>query len=399
MFSHAAYKSYPAALLDRKRYDLLTQWLDKLTKHDLSQVDVSGCTDIDSGSTRSTSRRRSRSSPPSGTTGTLSIIPKDRAGAEINMRSWQVMYFQTFGVEPTPEDLEPEVDVIWPNFATGKLGHLRMADMFRRHFTGGDPSRFHALYGDAVSTDLMFLASKLRAAASRASSTASRSTRRCSPARTSSSRCRPACPTTWRGSSRRSCASWPASGSSSWARTTSCTSWPPRAWPAASRPCSPPDSAVAERRRREGHRAARPTGRSQCCEFFGVDRPAAWATACPRSRRCHMMCESGRYHVQPWVIPFVLRPRHQRAATRAKACRSGRAAFYDPAATATGAGSCRATRSSSATSRCSCGRTHRPHRARHRALQREAGRHDRITCAATQQLQHEAIDFLKGIDS
>ena len=42
-----------------------------------------------------------------------------------------------------------------------------MADMFRRHFTGGDPSRFHALYGDAVSTDLMFLASKLRAAASR----------------------------------------------------------------------------------------------------------------------------------------------------------------------------------------------------------------------------------------
>ena len=57
--------------------------------------------------------------------------------------------------------------MIWPNFSSGKLGHLRMAAMLREHFTGGDPSRFHALYGDAVSTDLMFLASKLRAAASR----------------------------------------------------------------------------------------------------------------------------------------------------------------------------------------------------------------------------------------
>ena len=109
----------------------------------------------------------------------------------------------------------PTVDVIWPNFASGKLGHLRMADMLRRNFTGGDPSRFHALYGDAVSTDLMFLASKLRAAgvARRARPDRDRS-RRCWPARTSSRRCRPACPTTWPRSSRRSCASWPASGCS-----------------------------------------------------------------------------------------------------------------------------------------------------------------------------------------
>ena len=42
-----------------------------------------------------------------------------------------------------------------------------MAAMLKREFTGGDESRFHALYSDAISTDLMFLASKLRAAASR----------------------------------------------------------------------------------------------------------------------------------------------------------------------------------------------------------------------------------------
>ena len=82
MFSHAAFKSYPAALLDRKRYDLLTAWLDKLTKHDLSQVDVSGCTDIDAWIDALDEQTPLEVITSSGTTGTLSIIPKDRAGAD-----------------------------------------------------------------------------------------------------------------------------------------------------------------------------------------------------------------------------------------------------------------------------------------------------------------------------
>src|SRR5215211_5617078 len=118
LFSHAAYKSYPAALLDKRRYDQLTRWLDKLTKHDLSQVDVSGCTDIDSWIDALDEQTPLEVITSSGTTGTLSIIPKDKRGAEVNMGNWRVMYFQTFGVEPRPEDLDPQVDVIWPNFAS-----------------------------------------------------------------------------------------------------------------------------------------------------------------------------------------------------------------------------------------------------------------------------------------
>ena len=47
MFSHTAFKSYPAVLIDKKRFDLMTKWLDKLTSNDLSEVDTSGCTGID----------------------------------------------------------------------------------------------------------------------------------------------------------------------------------------------------------------------------------------------------------------------------------------------------------------------------------------------------------------
>src|ERR1700758_5432705 len=47
MFSHTAFKSYPSALIDKKRFDLMTKWLDKLTSYDLSNVHTTGCTSID----------------------------------------------------------------------------------------------------------------------------------------------------------------------------------------------------------------------------------------------------------------------------------------------------------------------------------------------------------------
>ena len=60
MFSHTAFKSYPSALIDKKRFDLMTKWLDKLTSYDLSNVDTTGATASTTGSTASTSRPRCR---------------------------------------------------------------------------------------------------------------------------------------------------------------------------------------------------------------------------------------------------------------------------------------------------------------------------------------------------
>src|ERR1700751_4877605 len=166
-FSHTAFKSYPAALIDGKRFDLMTKWLDKLTSHDLSQVDTKGCNTIDEWIDRLDEQTPLEVITSSGTTGTLSIIPKDKHGAREGMVLWKICLFQTFGNEPTYDELNPAVDVIWPNYAKGKLGHLRIANMIKRGFTGGDESKFHALYPGAIDTDLMFLASKMRVAASR----------------------------------------------------------------------------------------------------------------------------------------------------------------------------------------------------------------------------------------
>jgi len=47
LFPHTVFKSYPASLLDKKRFDLMTKWLGKVTSYDLSTVDTRGCDSID----------------------------------------------------------------------------------------------------------------------------------------------------------------------------------------------------------------------------------------------------------------------------------------------------------------------------------------------------------------
>src|SRR6201998_3501323 len=106
-FSHTAFKSYPAALVDKKRFDLMTKWLDKLTSYDLSNVDTAGCTGIDDWIERLDAQTPLEVITSSGTTGTISILPKDKRGAEQGMTLWKICLFQTFGHEPTDNELNP----------------------------------------------------------------------------------------------------------------------------------------------------------------------------------------------------------------------------------------------------------------------------------------------------
>ena len=82
MFSHTAFKSYPSALIDKKRFDLMTKWLDKLTSYDLSNVDTQGCNSIDDWIDRLDEQTPLQVITSSGTTGTISILPKDKRGAD-----------------------------------------------------------------------------------------------------------------------------------------------------------------------------------------------------------------------------------------------------------------------------------------------------------------------------
>ena len=398
MLSHTAFKSYPAALIDGKRFDLVTSWLDKLTSHALSHVDTVGCTGIDEWIDRLDEQTPLEVITSSGTTGTLSIIPKDKHGAREGMELWKICLFQTFGKEPTEAELNPDVDVIWPNFAGGKLGHLRIAAMIKRGFTGGDESRFHPLYPGAIDTDLMFLASKMRAAASRGEldrlvidpALAARKDEFIAMQ-----------------------ARQPEELDAFFKEITE-TLRDKRVFMIGTynvmydvarsglergvRNVFAPDSVILTGGGTKGF-VLPDTYMDTIHEFLGVDRIQEGYGFSEQSA-FHWACSEGRYHVQPWVIPFVLDPDTSEPLPRT-GVQTGRAAVHDVLLKAHwGAVISGDEVTIDWDLRCPCGQTSV-------AFEHDIVRYsdkrgvedDRITCAATHEVHNEAVQFMAAFES
>ncbi|MCW2794995.1 hypothetical protein [Nocardioides sp.] len=398
LFSHTAFKSYPAALIDNKRFDLMTQWLNKVTSHDLSHVDTEGINSIDEWIDRLDETTPLEVITSSGTTGTLSIIPKDKDSATQGMILWRMCLFQTFGKEPTPEELNPVVEVIWPNFASGKLGHLRIASMLKKSFTGGDESKFHPLYTDAIDTDLMFLASKMRAAASRGEL----DRLVIDPALTARK-------DEFIAMQLRQ----PEELAAFFERLTTelrgrrvfmigtynlMYDIAKAGLDRGIKDVFAKDSAILTGGGAKGF--VLPDNYMDVIrEFLGVDKIQE-GYGFSEQNAFHWACDEGRYHVQPWVIPFVLHPDTSEPLPR-KGVQVGRAAVYDVLNKSHWGGVISGDEVTIDWDlECPCGRTSV-------AFEHEIMRYsekqgvddDRITCAATQEVHNEAVNFMKEFES
>jgi hypothetical protein len=396
LFSHTAFKSYPAALIDKKRFDLMTAWLDKLTSYDLSHVDTNGCNSIDEWIDRLDQQTPLEVITSSGTTGTLSIIPKDKRGAEEGMQIWKICLFQTFGTEPTERQLNPSVEVIWPNFAGGKLGHLRIASMIKRGFTGGDETKFHPLYSGSVDTDLMFLASKMRAAASRGEL----DRLEIDPALAAR-----------KDEFIAMQARQPQELDAFFTRITEelrgkrvfMTSTFSLMYDIAKaglergiKEVFAKDSAVLTGGGMKG--IVLPADfMDVITEFLGVDRIQV-GYGFSEASTFHWACEEGRYHVMPWVIPFVLDPDTSEPLPRTGR-QTGRAAVYDILIKAHWGGVISGDEVTIDWDLvCPCGRTSVAFENDiMRYSEKEGVEDDRITCAATHEVHNEAVDFMKSV--
>ncbi len=397
LFSHTAFKSYPAALIDKKRFDLMTKWLDKLTSYDLSRVDTNGCNSIDEWIDRLDQQTPLEVITSSGTTGTLSIIPKDKRGAEEGMQIWKICLFQTFGEEPTEQQLHPSVEVIWPNFASGKLGHLRIASMIRRGFTGGDETKFHPLYSGAVETDLMFLASKMRAAASRGEL----DRLEIDPALAAR-----------KDEFIAMQARQPQELDAFFARITEelrgkrvfmigtyglMYDIAKAGLERGIKEVFAKDSAILTGGGMKG--IVLPADfMDVITEFLGVDRIQV-GYGFSEASTFHWACAQGRYHVMPWVIPFVLDPDTSEPLPRTGR-QTGRAAVYDILLKAHWGGVISGDEVTIDWDLlCPCGRTSVAYENDiMRYSEKEGVEDDRITCAATHEVQNEAVDFMKSVN-
>lgn len=396
-FAHTAFKSYPASLLDNKQFDLMTQWLNKLTSYNISDIDLQGCHNIDDWIERLDQQTPLETITSSGTTGTISLIPKSKTGALYNMRLWKLFLFQTFGVEPTEEQLNPDVDVIWPNHAAGKLGHLRLAAMIKTAFTGNDESRFHALYQDAIDTDLMFLASKMRAAASRGEL----DRLEIDPALLAR-----------KDEFLAMQARRPQEMKDFFAKCTQelkgkrifMTSAYPLMYEVAVagleqgvKNVFAPDSAILTGGGSKGFELP-DNFMDVINEFLGVDRIQE-GYGMSEISAFHWACDEGHYHVQPWIIPFVLDPETSEPLPR-QGVQTGRAAFYDVLNESHWGGVISGDEITIDWSeRCACGlNSVHIHHDIMRYSEKEGVEDDRISCSATQQVNDEAINFMREFE-
>jgi hypothetical protein len=396
MFSHTAYKSYPAALIDNNRWDLMTKWLGKLTTYDLSGVDVEGCQSIDEWLERLEAQTPLQLVTSSGTTGTFSFIPKDEPITVQGMRIWKMMVFQHFGSEPTEDELNPVVDVIWPNFSEGRFGMTRMVPWIKREFTGGDESRFHALYSGAMDTDLMFLANKMRLAASRGELDRLQLPPKLAARKdefialqmrqmtevpeflarlTNELRGKRVFMTNTYNLMYTLAAAGLAEGG---------------------RADFTPNSAILTGGGAKGQ--VLPEGYMDVIrEFYGGVRIQE-GYSFSEHNGVHFACEEGRYHIQPWVIPYVLDPETSQPLPRA-GTQTGRFAVYDVINQSHWGGVITGDEVTiDWTTPCPCGRTTVAlEHSIMRFSEKKDGDDDKISCAATHEVQNEAIDFLKEL--
>ncbi|MET0378905.1 MAG: hypothetical protein ABW049_07930, partial [Spongiibacteraceae bacterium] len=165
LLQHSAYKSYPMTLLEKGKFKQLTQWLDKLTVHDLSQVDVADCRSIDDWFCALDVQTPLAINHSTGTTGKLSIIPRSKVEAN-RFATSSLKNFEGFGDEPNyAEKLlsgQQKINMIYPSYRGGRHAGNRMFRALVDRICS--PKTSFALYEEDMSADVASLAGRVRTA-------------------------------------------------------------------------------------------------------------------------------------------------------------------------------------------------------------------------------------------
>ena len=288
--------------------------------------------------------------------------------------------------------------MIWPNFASGKLGHLRMVELLKREFTGDDESRFHPLYPTAINTDLMFLASKLRAAASRGELDRVQIDPKLLARKKEFEELEARRPDDVRAFFGRILSELNGK------RVFMLGTYPLMFELAKSglergvKNVFAKDSAILTGGGTKGH-VLPDDFMDVIREFLGVDRIQE-GYGMSEISAMHWACDENRYHVQPWVIPFLLDPDTSEPLPR-KGRVTGRAAFYDTVNDAHWGGIISGDEITiDWDTPCPCGLASVP--IEHdimRYSEKQGVEDDRITCNATQEVHDEAVNFLQAFEA
>jgi hypothetical protein len=392
LFQHSVYKSYPASLLEKGKFTQLTRWLDRLTTHDLSGVDVSGCEGIDEWLDVLDEQTPLMVVHSSGTSGTMSFIPRSKDEVQKHFLAGRAGLFQFTDPDGTQDHSDDYFDLVWPLYHRGRSAIMRVPEVVVPDIVRSE-EHVHAMRKGRMSSDAMYLAGKVRAATARGEL----QSLKISPAllarkeefereqlemQQGLSRFVDETIEKLRGKRIWLVATW---GTLDAVATA--------ALERGLHDVFAPDSLVMTGGGAKGA-VVRDGWEDRVKEFVGV--PAVQHMyAMSELMAMNKLCEHGHYHFEPWVIPFVLDPEDGTPLPRS-GTQTGRAAFYDLLASTYWGGFITGDEITADFEPCACGRTTvHVHREVTRFSEKQGG-DDKITCAASDAAHAGALEFLNG---
>jgi len=164
LFPHTVYKSYPMSLIDNGRFEQLNLWLNDLTTHDLSGLDVSGCQSLDEWLDVIEANTPVRVMASSGTSGKISILPRSTVEQSYAKYS-NGLWFGKFGDEKggVKDPYGPGVYYVLPFVRHGRHNVQCMCNFVVEHGFHGDESHLFSL-GGSQSTDVLWMTGRLKKA-------------------------------------------------------------------------------------------------------------------------------------------------------------------------------------------------------------------------------------------
>jgi hypothetical protein len=396
LFQHSVYKSYPASLLLRNRFTDLTRWLDRLTTIELGDVDVSGCASIDSWLDVLEAETELRAVHSSGTTGTMSFLPRSTREWDEMGRAFRCGLFQYSDPLGAGGRHEGEwFELIWPLWRSGRSAITRFPGMALPHLLGSE-ERLHALRPGRMSSDAAYLAGRVRMAAARGEldqleiNPALRSRRE-----------------EFEREQREMAESLPRFIDEIVEELKGRRIWMLATWNVlygiakagldrGLEGVFAADSLVTTGGGAKGQ-AVPDDWEETVQRFIGVDQ-VQHSYVMSEITALNKMCQRGRYHFEPWIIPFALDPSdgsplggRDRAGEH-----TGRAAVFDLLASTYWGGFITGDEVSLSFEACACGRT-TPHVARRiERFSEKQGGDDKITCVAAEDAHRAALEFLTG---
>jgi hypothetical protein len=395
LMPHDVYKSYPVSLLAKQQFGKLNTWLSRLTRYDPTVVDVSRCDSIDSWLTKLRDETPLDVATSSGSTGTCSFFPKSKRDYRLSMMGLRVQLSQKFGEDPKPGDLGDKIHAIVPLYRDGHGSTGAFAKYAGEIFAKGDPSYWHTAFNFKISSDLMWLAARLRAAAAKGDASkvdvpASLLARREEWAQVQKDM--PAQQLEFVNRMIKQL-----QGQRVFVMSTSNL-----LYAAAKRGLEQglsgvfaPDSVFMGGGGAKG--VPLPDDLEEViCTFFNTQRMIS-SYGMTEMNSFSVLCDHDRYHVLPWVTVFLLDLDTGRPLPR-KGKQTGRGAFFDMTQDGTWGGLVTGDLVTvDWDRRCECGRTSVAVEKKINRVSEIQGGDDKITCAATPQAQAEAMDFLTGL--